>query len=136
MSFREKSAAVVVATLIVVYGGYFAWAFTGPRPQDDTVGALVTAALLVILVTIVSHVALAIGYRREAREGRDERDTLIGWRAGRNAYYVLMAGVWVIPTLAVMHAGKGAYANAFVALLMASEIANYGSRIYYYRTGV
>lgn len=136
MGYREKSAAVVVATLLVVYGGYFAWALTGPRPQDDTVGALITAALLVIVATIVSHVALAIAYRREVREGRDDRDTLIGWRAGRNAYFVLMAGVWFVPVLAIMHAGKGAYANAFVALLMASEIANYGSRIFYYRTRV
>lgn len=135
--FRERSAALTVGSLVAVYGAYFLWAYSGAHSQDETVTGLVIAALGMVGVAVIGHVAMAVLSGREARDRMDERDRIVGWRAGRNAYYTLMTMVWTAPALAVAyHVNKTEIAHAFLAALLVGEIVNYGSRIYYYRRGV
>lgn len=136
VGFREKSSALTVASLVVLYGGYFIWAALAPRSQGETVNVLILVAFLMVLTTIVGHVAMAILDGRQARERIDERDRIVIWRAGRNAYHVLLAAVWVAPALYLLHVGPITWANGFMGALLAGELANYGSRLYYYRRGV
>ena len=128
MTFREKSAAVTIAAILLVYGlfGLKIWS-TLPNPVGAVV-ALVVTTIGMIVIEIVAHVALIIHRRPEPA---DERDRIIGLRSVRNAYYVLGAGVWMVMLLAVVQVPPAQLAYALMgAFVLAELVRNLGELVY------
>jgi hypothetical protein len=142
MSFKELSAWI--STLVI--GGFGIWYFVklSANPNDAHVGALVLAAAIgIIFWEVILHVAIAIWHRPERA---DERDALIGARALRNAYFVLMAGIVTAVWIGLMSNGslmkpiqianlEVGGLNILILTIFAAEILNYGSQVFYYRRG-
>lgn len=146
-SFRELSA-LGSATAVAIAGGlYFPDAFriasalaAGTISGFDSSGLLGVAIGLVvtlIVIQVVSHILIAILYRDEANEPRDERDRLIGMKAGRAAYGVLAFGVAIASGHVLMSDTSGLLAAQYMLLaLFIAEFVNYGSRFVLYRMSV
>jgi len=87
MTFKEMSTGLSAVVLLAVYGYYFA--HLGVHEAGDTIAFLAKIVLLVVVLEVALHVALAICHRPERT---DERDRLIAAKGFRNAYFVMVAG--------------------------------------------
>ena len=143
MTYKEISRCMSAAVLIAVYGYYFA--HVGAHEAGDTIAFLSKIVLLVVVLEVALHVALAIFHRPERT---DERDRLISAKGFRNAYFVMVAGALcaIVQVLApeVLHGVSligglppeiGA-AHVLVLTLIGATLFNDVSIIVYYRAGV
>lgn len=135
ISFREKSALIMLLTNVIVFGLYFwkTWDATLAQAAPfffKTIG-------LAISVLIASHILAAVHSRKEDIDAAaDERDKLIDLFSTRNAHYVLLIGAWLIPVLAILPMDPLVVANSALAVLVASATVLHGSQIWYYRLGL
>lgn len=122
MSYREKSTALVLGSLIVVFGSYFVILLD--QGFEASVAAFIGAVIVLVGLMIVGHIVLAILHTplEELHDAEDERDRLISQRCGRYAYYVMAAGIWVIPVMALSNQPGVLIANAAFALLLVAEL--------------
>jgi MFS family permease len=136
--FRVKSAGVSLVTILVI-GMYYVANLISLLPSDEPVpeGALnlvITALVLIIAVESALQIVLFIGAgRTEDRTGRDEA---IASRASRNAYFVMIVGVFA--TFGSMFIGFTPFEMGSLLLLafLLAEIVKFASQIVYYqRTG-
>lgn len=135
MSFREKSAAIVLLTNLAVFGTYFLK--TWDASLSEAVPIFFKSVGLSISVLIGAHILVAVHSRSEdVDRERDERDKLIDLFSTRNAHYVLLVGAWIIPVLALMQFAPLLIANSALAVLVCSGIVLHGSQVAYYRFGV
>jgi hypothetical protein len=136
MTFREKSAAVSVATILIVYG-WATWSVMQlPSELPDLAGAfgfLIATSVMMALLMALSHVVLAI--MREP-EKEDERDKLVGWRSTRNGYVVMAIGAWGVLALVFAQASPGMLAYALLGLFVLAELVRFSSELIYYRLDV
>jgi hypothetical protein len=156
VSFSEKSVWLTLAVIVVGFGFYFSKAAGAPAlSAREAIGLIVGVAMLTIVAEIVLNIALAISDRRIRLTGTaepvDERDRLIRTKAARNAYFVLMVGVFaglgqilltgaareVLGAGEILPAEAGAVnsAHVLVGAVLLAEITKLGSQAYYYRRG-
>jgi uncharacterized membrane protein len=103
MSFREKSAWITLASVLLCFGAYFGALATGSIERSSMTAfhlGLISIIALVVL-QVVLHVLAALGNPREARAPRDEREQLFELRARASGYYVLVA--WMIGIIIAVH---------------------------------
>jgi len=143
MTFKEISTGLSVVVLIGVYGYYFA--HVGAHEAGGTIGFLSKTVLLVVVLEVALHAALAICHRPERP---DERDRLISAKGFRNAYFVMVAGALcaIVQVLApevlrgVPFIGglppEIAAAHVLVLTLIGATLFNDVSVLAYYRVGV
>ncbi|MEX0900803.1 MAG: hypothetical protein WD081_08970 [Gammaproteobacteria bacterium] len=114
----------------------------GTPPAPERLAPWVFAIFLMVLaIELAYHVTLSFCARRDRR---DERDTLIEAKAGRNGYYVLGGGliglgvhlaIWqLIGADPAMNLSFGIV--AIVTLLIVAESSHLVSKLVYYRRGV
>lgn len=137
MSFREKSLVWQMFAIILVYGFYGAHFFQGhlwrvPLSPIPAVATLIGIAVLMIIIAIVGHIAIAI---RTRPERPDERDWAVELRGSRNAYHALAAGMWCILLLSLMSASYQLLFYAILAAFALGELVRLGSQLVYYRSG-
>jgi hypothetical protein len=133
LSFKEKSLWVTVASTLAIYGYYFWRVIEIGNGNPARVGVVFAFVVIVmIIVQIVVHVALAL-HRRPERT--DERDRQVAQKAARNAYYVLMTGVWGALSVAALSLGTFWCAHAVLLSIVVAEVARCGWQLYYYRRG-
>ncbi len=136
MSFQEKSSALMLAVIVVVYGWYFAkilsWALETPvgeieyqKPMLVTVGAL-------ILLAIAGHVAIALAPSYEG-DRSDERDKIVDLKGEWIGGFVLGSGVLVGLGLAMGEFEHFWIANTLLAGLVLSEVVTSIAKAVYYR---
>src|SRR5271165_4934792 len=103
MNYTTKSSIAAFAALVVVYGGYFVWAWPPGHPAADVLEHMIGAAILMTMIMVALEIAIALNSRRTSEPaGRiDERDAIIGLRSARNGYYTLIALVWCVPFVAL-----------------------------------
>jgi len=132
-TFREKSAAVSVAAILLIYGWATAGVLQAPLELAGAFGFLVGTTVMMIIVMALSHTVLAI--LREP-EKEDERDKLVGWRSTRNGYVVMTSGVWGVLALVFAQAPLGVLAYALLGLFVLAELVRLASELVYYRLAV
>jgi hypothetical protein len=141
MSFREKSAWIILVTLVVLTVAYLIHMprpFTlSPAPGGEMFHMLMHMLATFVSVVVIGHVVIAIMSPRDARTPRDERERLINLKATAVAAYVFMflslGGVFV-----AMHiVGTNEIGLSYLLLFsfIIAEIVNYALRVYYYRRG-
>lgn len=135
MSFREKSAWITLASVLLCFGVYFGAVVTGEvRPGLSTVHLLLLCVAALVALQCGLHVAAsAIG---DPRGPRDEREQQIQHRSHTVGYYVLM---FCVLALAVPgHTGHGVVDLMNFALfgLVVSGLAVSVAQIVMFRRGV
>ena len=146
LSYQEKSILGVLAGMVVVYGYYFAGVLRGGGEASFSghlLGRLIGTIILLVVIEIAYHIALALTSRVEPK---DERDILIESKAYRNAYFFLASGVFrsiaaVIlgnlsresPTLTIT---PFATVNLVLFFMVIAEIVKYLTQLFYYRRGL
>jgi hypothetical protein len=133
MTFREKSAAIIVAGLVLTYG-FYGWRLSqGPMATAEAMALLTALIALQTVITILAHSAAALLRKPEKP---DERDRLIELRGLRNGYFVLVAAVVGVMVLALSGAATLAVVNVLLGGLVAADLTRYGSQLVYYRLGL
>lgn len=135
--------------ITVAASAYFFAKIFGAILADDPLSVAQVARLGLAIVIIIIAVEVAFSlvlhawFRGEPQT--DERDELIAAKSARNAYYVLITGIFIL----VGHAGIAALLGYIDALnldvqmaitlavfaMVVAEVTHYGSRIVYYRLG-
>ncbi len=139
MSFHQKSAAAMLASMVLVYGVYFAWAvqrgLSGALELDAVSGPLFGAVVLLVILAAAAHILIAATGRGDDDKA-DERDKLIALRADAGAGAVLTTGAVVGLGLVLLDAPAYWVAHALLGALVAKEIVNGGLRLAAYRFGI
>jgi hypothetical protein len=135
MSFREKSAWISFACFVIVGGIYFgnvARILAGRAHLHDP--TFFFSLLMALIVSeIVLHALAAARSPGDARTPRDERELLIGLKATRTAFVVLLLGA--IASIGTLHLGVGRWEMAQCILLavVLAELAKFATEIVLYR---
>lgn len=139
MSFQEKSTALMLGVVVVVYGWYFATiigrlADTPVEQIDYQPVMLVTVGALVVLA-IVGHVLIVMSPGYEG-DRSDERDRLIDMRGEWIGGFVLATGALLGLFLAMAEYEPFWIANALLAGLVLSEMVSGVAKLMFYRRAV
>lgn len=138
MAFQEKSAWVMSISLLL--GGIFYFGVVNEMTSEigglppPILPTVVLYTIILIVVAIVGHIAIAVLAPRDANAPLDEREKTIFHRASHLSGYLLGAGI--VPSLGYYlftHDGDGFFYGVF-ASLMISQLAEYVFRILLYRT--
>jgi hypothetical protein len=135
MSFREKSAWISLASLLIVFGVYF-WNVARIIARKTALSDFpLFFSLLVALIVaeVVLHLLIAMQSPGDARTPKDERERLIELKATRIAFFVLLVGALV--SIATMHLKVGVWVMAHCVLLsvVVAEVVKFGTQIILYR---
>lgn len=133
--FRIKSAGVSLIVVLAI-GIYFVARVFSLLPSDQAVpdgalGLMITTTILIIIVESVLQIVLFIGAGKI--EDRTERDGRIAALSTRNAYYLLVAGVFA--SVGSLFLGFSAFEIISVLLtaFLLAEVVSFASQIVYYR---
>lgn len=145
MSFREKSTIATLAATILVYGWYFfnmieiAETESGPVEMSVIATHFITAVVAVIVISIMSHIAIAIITKRvegEVEDAGDERDKLIELRGESKGSVILAFGIVFTIGMILLENSAFALANSLLAWLVLSEIVKCAFKLLDYRRGI
>ena len=138
MSFRERSAWMMVATLVVAYGWYLTSVLGrlggGSVGDVDYQRTAVVAVMAVVVLAAVSHVVLAATDRAESKDGHSGAGAVK--RYARSAGGVVVSAAAVLGmALAMVEADYFWIANVIMAGLVVAELTAASSEILIYRRG-
>ena len=139
MSFKEKSAVITLAALLLGGGWYFAHIVPLMRLSVEAapVHAVRFGAMVIGMsaIAIVGHIAVAAYRPAEARAAADERERDFELRASRLGFVTLIAGALVASSSALWGVGGLGVANAVFAAIVAAEVVHYGAFLLLHRVG-
>ena len=142
MSFREIGAWISLASIVVVFGFYFAEVGAavraGPVDPQAFLGQFVGSVVILVLVQIGLGVVAAIATRASQRDqtSRDERERLIELKSTRAALAIIQIGTVLGATAISLGAPAFVTANSLAFALVLSELVRLGAQIVYFRVGV
>lgn len=136
MSFREKSAWVCLAGILIVYGFYFVdigFRIDPNYPVKEFVNKQISLLIGIIITLVIGYGITNSFSKKPVDELEDERDKLISAQAGDIAGGILGAGT--IASVASMYYGvtQVEMANWILLALVVSELVNNGYKIAKYR---
>lgn len=137
LTFREKSLWLLLISLIIVFGVYFAAALaqgsTWITPAQ--IAAFIVAIVVLVVINIMGHALLGIASRRElaADVQTDERDTLIRLKGTRAGYGVLVTGVFLALCTGVFIQGNVAFVHVLLGFWILAQVAEYATQLVMYR---
>lgn len=134
LSFREKSLWLMFVTLAAAFGFYFVTVLppTAANVRPPQVILFFVAVVLLVILQIVGHVAIAI---MDRRTDTDERDRLIELKGARNASYVLATGVFIALCAAMMTDGNFVFTHLLLAFWVLAQLVEIGSQLVLHRRG-
>jgi hypothetical protein len=140
LTFREKSLWLLLLSLVVAFGVYFASALsaTSTYVAPVHVSAFIGMLIVLVVIQIVGHAVLAIASRRElsAAIQCDERDALIRLKSTQRASYVLAVGVFCSLCIAVLVPGNFVFVHVLLAFWVLAQATEIVSQLILYRRGV
>jgi hypothetical protein len=136
LTSEERRLWLSFVSTVVIFGYYLVRALTiGEGHPGELLGLFISVVVLQVAVAIVGEVVMVLR-GRELPQRRDERDRKIALRAARNAYYVLIGGVWCALAAALLPVGAFWYGHVLLVGFVVAELARFGSQLVYYRRGV
>jgi hypothetical protein len=131
MSFQVKSAWVMALLLTAAGGVYFVAVRDASQALGTTAPAVVGVSFVILVVvgSLVTHLALALASPRQASAPTDERDRQLLHRAGHWSGYVLGAGVMLSLGHYLVFGNGNLLFHLTMASLIVSQIAEYGLQI-------
>jgi hypothetical protein len=136
MSFREKSAWITLVTVLLTFGFYFSAVATRQVEGFQTLFLLLFCVIGLVVLQVVLSAIAALTTPKDERAVKDERETLIQWRAQSVGYYVLT--VMALALFVPVHFGHSAIDMANFALLgvVVATLVVAGVQIVMFRRGV
>ncbi len=138
MSFREKSTALLLAILLLVYGNYFLglWNDMQSMAVEDIAyqGRMVFMVVVLIVLSVVGNIAISMMAPDEADQ-IDERDRAIERVGDQWAGYMLAGWALAAMAMAMFEAPHFYIANNILAGLVLSEVLKSALMLYHYRRG-
>ena len=140
MPFREKSAWISLVCLVATFGVFFFCLFHGlMQPGMESLHYFLMAVMGFVALQVLLHVIAILLAPRDFRTPKDERERLISLKAMRNAYVVLVVGVFFVPLSMHTHHQllNGEFAMPWIALgaLFIAELVRTISKIVFFRRG-
>ena len=142
MSFREINAWIGLASILVVFGCYFARVGAALRAGpvkpgdflDQFIGSVVLLVVLQIALSIVA--AIATGASQAQQLMRDERERTIELEASRIALPLVQLGAVMAAGAIALGAPPAVTAHGLVLMLVLGEVVRLGGQILYFHRGV
>ena len=136
-SFEEKSIWISLLTISLIFGYYFV-RIVQMVSQDDinvaqSIVLIISVIVMVIIVEVVFHIIIALKDRPEAL---DERDRMIELKATRNAYFVLVFGIFLPMAGIAAQVRPFIVAHVIMFIFVLSEITKFLTQLFYYRRGI
>lgn len=136
-SFEEKSVWIQLFSLVAALGGYFVVAAIMLARGVDALPAyapfFTLAVVVIVVINVVGHAAVAIVGRPE---GRDERDRVIGWRSESGSSWLLAVGVLTAITCLVIAVPAVWVAHLLLLSLFLAELLRFVLQLVFYRRGM
>lgn len=145
MSFQEKSAWGTLISLLVV-GALYASSLLNLWRADQlhlasTFGLTVGFTILLVIVLVGYHILVAA---ITGAQDEDERDKLIGWRAGSAGGFVLGFGVITVVGHIIIGGMMGstfaqspaAIANSLLLAIFLATVVELATTIWFHRRGI
>ena len=134
MTFQERSAATIIALLLLAFGTYVVVVIVG---VDRRVGDFAYKPLLILVIAFaalmaVSHIGLALLSPNEANT-LDERDRSISQRSDQVGAIILGSTVLFVISLTMFEVAHVYIANALLLGLVAAQIASEATKLWLYR---
>lgn len=140
LSFKEKNIWTSLIITLVVFGYYFARVFSASNQNtiDSSyfIELFISVVVVMIILEIVSHIILAVIYKKEVNESNDERDKLIELKGTRISYWILILGVFQAVAGLLMTKSPIMIANIILFFFVIAEIMGNSIKLYYYRKGI
>lgn len=151
MSYKEKSVWVSLILNLAI-AGYYLFHLQGLNTnglltEETLTDLFVRIVLMLVVWEIILQASLALLNYHESDKGEDERESMFKLRGNRNGYHVLTAVVFIaIFILWKVDFNEHRLAfnelsaamntlNILVVGVLAAEIVNYASQVFYYRRG-
>ncbi|RUO31431.1 hypothetical protein CWE12_00045 [Aliidiomarina sedimenti] len=137
MAFQEKSAWIMLGILLVLAAGYFIQVGQLSAAAGEVINpqlaAVVKFTVAIIVWSVISHVALALFWPKDAQQKLDERERRIHDRAGHLSGLVLGFGlVTALGYFLVIGNANVLFYMGFASLIL-SQLSEYVFRIFNYR---
>lgn len=136
-SFEERSVWVMLFSMLLALGGYFVIAgrmlLQGVTVLPAYAAVFVVSVLLMVIVIVVGHVAIAIASRPD---GRDERDRLIEWRAESRSGWLVATGIFAAICCMLLSVPNAWTANLLMLFLFLSTVLKFVLQLLDYRRGL
>jgi undecaprenyl pyrophosphate phosphatase UppP len=145
MSYQEKSILGSLLALIIAYGSYFSSLVRHWGDESDSLGRLVLAVIVIVVIETVYNIVLALESKPQPK---DERDAMIASKAYRNAYFFLYFGAGLIMTCALglevissspsmrITVTPFLILNTVLAFMVVAELVKFLTQLFYYRRGL
>lgn len=139
ITFREKSLWLLLVSLCVAFGVYFAFALSNASAQVEPtqVAAFIGIIVVFVVAQIIGHALLGIASRREltAKIETDERDVLIRLKSSELSSYVLAVGVFFSLCVGVFVSGNFVFVHVLLAFWVLAQVTEYATQLILYRRG-
>lgn len=140
MAFQEKSAWIMSVALML--GGMFYFGVVNTMTAEmgqlapPILPSVVLYTIILCVVAITGHIAIAVLAPRDANAPLDEREKTIFARAGHFSSYFLGAGVVLSLGIYLFSRNGDVLFYGVFASLMIAQLAEFVIRIFYYRVVV
>ena len=139
LTFREKSLWLLLLSLLVANGMYFASVLPTrlSNVAPTHVAMFVGMLILLVIVQVAGQAILAIANRRELAGPiqSDERDALIKLKSSRLASYVLATGVFCSLCVALLVPGNFAFVHVLLAFWVLAQAVEISLQLVLYHQG-
>lgn len=139
VTFQEKSLWVTFVGLLSAFAAYFSLAYASILPTSAAKDLLphqaalfMVTTLLLVIVLVAGHVAIAVIDRHSQT---DERDRRIALKGGRNGSYVLACGVFLSLCTALLTEGNAIMAHVLLGFWVLAQAVEIVSQLILYRRG-
>ena len=135
MTFQERSAATIIALLLLAFGAYFVVLTGGvDRRADDFAykPLLILAVIAFTVLMTVSHIVLALLSPKDANT-LDERDHSISQRSDQVGAIILGSVVLIVISLTMFEVAHVYIANALLLGVVAAQTASEATKLFLYR---
>ena len=136
-SFQEKSVWISLITVSLIFGYYFVRIFQMiSKNQIDVIRnavLFISVVIMVVVTEIIFHIIIAV---RTRCEDKDERDRVIELKATRNAYFILIVGVFLSFVCVAFSLQSFIIVHVIMFFFVLSEITKFLSQLFYYQRGI
>jgi hypothetical protein len=133
MAWREKTAWITLAAIMIAYGVYFTLIGASALTANAMLGLFGAVTVIQVVAVIVLTTVLAALSGQEARAKPDERDRAVARRGASIAYFVLMVGMITIGVAMVFRQADWRLTNAILFVLVVAEAVRHVIVVISYR---
>jgi uncharacterized membrane protein (DUF485 family) len=135
MAWREKTAWITLASMLIAYGVYFTLISRASLSAMAMLGLFAGITVIQVIAVVVVTTVLAALSSADARAKPDERDRAVARRGASIAYFVLIVGVITVGVVMPFRDAGWRLTNAALFALVVAETVRHLIVVVSYRRG-